>query len=156
RSRCRSPSCSPRWTASFERSHAQTCTRWFRARSTFLVPSWSFARCLRSEPESAGRTSSSAEQNPGKFFRPFLVFSSSATAASCVWTSPALSPRCGSHVTPLANLLQAALFASARPLATEELAILEPDASPAELQAALDELREHYDVDGHGVELQEL
>jgi segregation and condensation protein B len=59
-------------------------------------------------------------------------------------------------VTPLAKLLEAALFASARPIATEELAILEPDASPAELQAALDELREHYDVDGHGVELQEL
>ena len=59
-------------------------------------------------------------------------------------------------MTPLAKLLEAALFASARPIATEELAILEPDASPAELQAALDELREHYNVDGHGVELQEL
>jgi segregation and condensation protein B len=59
-------------------------------------------------------------------------------------------------VTPLAKLLEAALFASARPIATEELAVLEPDASPAELQAALEELREHYDVDGHGVELQEL
>jgi len=59
-------------------------------------------------------------------------------------------------VTPLAKLLEAALFASARPIATEELAVLEPDASPAELQAALDELREHYNVDGHGVELQEL
>jgi len=59
-------------------------------------------------------------------------------------------------VTPLAKLLEAALFASARPIATEELAVLEPDASPAELQAALEELSEHYDVDGHGVELQEL
>jgi segregation and condensation protein B len=59
-------------------------------------------------------------------------------------------------VTPLAKLLEAALFASARPIATEELAVLEPDASPAELQSALDELREHYNVDGHGVELQEL
>jgi segregation and condensation protein B len=59
-------------------------------------------------------------------------------------------------VTPLAKLLEAALFASARPIATEELAVLEPDASPAELQSALEELREHYDVDGHGVELQEI
>jgi segregation and condensation protein B len=59
-------------------------------------------------------------------------------------------------VTPLAKLLEAALFASARPIATDELAALEPDASPAELQAALDELREHYDVDGHGVELVEI
>ncbi len=59
-------------------------------------------------------------------------------------------------MTPLAKLLEAALFASARPIATEELAVLEPEASPAELQSALDELREHYNVDGHGVELQEL
>jgi segregation and condensation protein B len=59
-------------------------------------------------------------------------------------------------VTPLAKLLEAALFASARPIATDELATLEPDASPAELQSALDEIREHYDVEGHGVELTEL
>lgn len=59
-------------------------------------------------------------------------------------------------MTPLAKLLEAALFASARPIPTEELAALEPDASPAELLATLDELREHYDVDGHGVELKEI
>ncbi len=59
-------------------------------------------------------------------------------------------------MTPLAKLLEAALFASARPIAAEELAVLEPEASPAELQSALEELREHYDVDGHGVELQEI
>jgi segregation and condensation protein B len=59
-------------------------------------------------------------------------------------------------VTPLAKLLEAALFASARPIATDELATLEPDASPAELSSALDEIREHYDVEGHGVELVEL
>ena len=59
-------------------------------------------------------------------------------------------------MTPLAKLLEAALFASARPIATEELAVLEPDASPAELQSALDELREHYDVEGHGVKLVEI
>jgi len=59
-------------------------------------------------------------------------------------------------VTPLAKLLEAALFASARPIAAEELAVLDVDASPAALQAALEELREHYDVDGHGVELVEI
>ena len=59
-------------------------------------------------------------------------------------------------MTPLAKLLEAALFASARPIASEELAVLDPEASRAELQSALDELREHYDVDGHGVELVEI
>lgn len=56
----------------------------------------------------------------------------------------------------LAKLLEAALFASPRPIATEELAALDPDSSPAGLHAALDELREHYNVDGHGVELVEV
>lgn len=59
-------------------------------------------------------------------------------------------------MTPLAKLLEAALFASARPIATEELATLDSEVSPAELQAALDEIRESYDVDGHGVELVEI
>jgi segregation and condensation protein B len=67
-------------------------------------------------------------------------------------TSKSLPPT----VTPLAKLLEAALFASARPITTEELAALSPDDSPAALAAAIDELREHYDVDGHGVELQEI
>ncbi len=56
----------------------------------------------------------------------------------------------------LAKLLEAALFASPRPIATEELAALDPEASPAALQSALDELREHYNVDGHAVELLEV
>ena len=59
-------------------------------------------------------------------------------------------------MTPLAKLLEAALFASARPIATAELSALDPEASRAALTAALDELREHYDVEGHGVELQEI
>ncbi len=59
-------------------------------------------------------------------------------------------------MTPLAKLLEAALFASARPITTEELAALSPDDSLAALASAIDELREHYDVDGHGVELQEI
>ena len=59
-------------------------------------------------------------------------------------------------MTPLAKLLEAALFASARPIATEELAALDSDASPAAIVAALEEVREHYDVEGHGVELVEI
>ncbi len=53
----------------------------------------------------------------------------------------------------LAKLLEAALFASPRPIPTEDLAALDAEASPAAVQSALDELREHYDVDGHAVEL---
>ena len=49
----------------------------------------------------------------------------------------------------LAKLLEAALFASPRPIPTEELAALDPE-------SALDELREHYDVDGHGVALVDM
>jgi segregation and condensation protein B len=59
-------------------------------------------------------------------------------------------------VTSLAKLLEAALFASARPIPLEELAALDPEASPAALSAALDEVREHYDTEGHGVELVEI
>jgi segregation and condensation protein B len=59
-------------------------------------------------------------------------------------------------VTPLAKLLEAALFASGRPIATEELAALDPESSPAAIASALDEIREHYDVEGHGVELVEI
>lgn len=59
-------------------------------------------------------------------------------------------------MTPLARLLEAALFASARPVSPEELALLDPDASPAALAMALDELRRAYDTGGHGVELVEI
>ena len=58
--------------------------------------------------------------------------------------------------SPLAKLLEAALFASARPIAIEELAGLDPDAGPEEVAEAISELREHYDSDGHGVELTEV
>ena len=59
-------------------------------------------------------------------------------------------------MTSLAKLLEAALFASARPIPFDELSALDPDASPAALRSALDEVREHYDVEGHGVELVEI
>lgn len=56
-------------------------------------------------------------------------------------------------MTPLAKLLEAALFASNRPIPADDLVGLDAEASPAGVAAALDELREHYDTDGHGVEL---
>lgn len=59
-------------------------------------------------------------------------------------------------MTSLAKLLEAALFASPRPIPADELEALDADASPAAVRSALDEIREHYDVDGHGVELVEL
>jgi segregation and condensation protein B len=59
-------------------------------------------------------------------------------------------------VTPLAKLLEAALFASARPVPVEELSALDPEASNADIAAALDEIRHHYDEEGHGVELTEI
>ncbi|HUQ46513.1 MAG TPA: SMC-Scp complex subunit ScpB [Gemmatimonadaceae bacterium] len=59
-------------------------------------------------------------------------------------------------MTPLAKLLEAALFASARPIPSDELVGLDPEASRAAVAAALDEIREHYDVEGHGVELVEI
>jgi len=59
-------------------------------------------------------------------------------------------------VRPLAKLLEAALFASARPVPADELAALDPESTTATVEDALRELREHYEADGHGVELAEL
>jgi len=58
-------------------------------------------------------------------------------------------------VTSLAKLLEAALFASSRSISFDELAALDAEASRAAVSAALEEIRERYDVDGHGVELVE-
>jgi segregation and condensation protein B len=59
-------------------------------------------------------------------------------------------------VNPLSQLIEAALFAAPRPVTIEEMQLLEPEASHAEVRSALDQLREHYDFDGHGVELVEI
>ena len=58
-------------------------------------------------------------------------------------------------MSPLAKLLEAALFAASRPLTLEELASLEPENGEAALHAALGELRAAYG-DDHGVELVEI
>jgi segregation and condensation protein B len=59
-------------------------------------------------------------------------------------------------VTPLAQLLEAALFSASRPLTADELADLDADATAADVRVALEQLREHYDFNQHGVELIEL
>jgi segregation and condensation protein B len=58
-------------------------------------------------------------------------------------------------VSPLAKLLEAALFAASRPLTLDELVALEPAAGDAAVRAALDELRAAYG-DAHGVDLAEI
>ena len=55
-------------------------------------------------------------------------------------------------MTPLAQLLEAALFSAARPLTVEELGTLDADATHADVRVALDLIREHYDFDQHGIE----
>ena len=61
-------------------------------------------------------------------------------------------------MTPLAKLLEAALFASAVPVPVAALRAMATHASDGEttLESALDELRDHYETDGHGVELMEV
>ncbi len=56
----------------------------------------------------------------------------------------------------LNQLIEAALFAASRPVTVEELQTLDPEAGLPEIRQALEQLREHYDFDGHGVELVEL
>ena len=59
-------------------------------------------------------------------------------------------------MTPLAQLLEAALFSAARPLTAEELSTLDQDATLADVRVALEQIREHYDFEQHGVELVEM
>lgn len=59
-------------------------------------------------------------------------------------------------MNPLTRLLEAALFASNRPVPADELAGLDAGASPAAVRASLGELRDTYQANGHGVELVEL
>jgi segregation and condensation protein B len=58
-------------------------------------------------------------------------------------------------VSPLAKLLEAALFAASRPLTLEELGSLDSESGEAALRVALTELRSAYG-DDHGVELAEI
>ena len=57
---------------------------------------------------------------------------------------------------PLTKLLEAALFSADRPVRFEELLSLDPEAGEEDVRAALTELKDLYDLGGHGVELVEL
>jgi len=59
-------------------------------------------------------------------------------------------------VSPLAKLLEAALFASSRPLTVGELSTLEPEAGETAVHAGLAEIRDAYAAEDHGVELVEI
>lgn len=59
-------------------------------------------------------------------------------------------------MSPLARLLEAALFAASRPLTVAELATLDPEASEDGVRAALAELRAAFAADTHGVDLVEI
>ena len=59
-------------------------------------------------------------------------------------------------MNPLSKLVEAALFASARPLTVEELLTLDPQAGAASVRAALAELRDAFAAGDHGVELIEI
>ncbi len=59
-------------------------------------------------------------------------------------------------MNPLTQLIEAALFSAARPLTAEELQTLDTEATLADVRQALDQLREVYDFNQHGVELVEL
>ena len=59
-------------------------------------------------------------------------------------------------MTPLVQLIEAALFAASRPLTVEELAVLDPEASLADVRTGLDQLRDAYDFNQHAIELVEM
>jgi len=82
--------------------------------------------------------------------------SSSRSAASCRSGRMGHSRRSRSAVSPLAQLLEAALFAAARPLSVEELLALEPEAGAAAVDAALVEIRDIFAARTHGIELVEI
>ena len=58
-------------------------------------------------------------------------------------------------MSPLAKLLEAALFAAARPLTLDELGSLDPDTAEPAVREALAEVRAAYGEE-HGVELVEI
>ncbi len=59
-------------------------------------------------------------------------------------------------MSPLAKLLEAALFASSRPLTVGELVTLEQGAGEDAVRAGLAEIRDAYATQDHGVELVEI
>ncbi len=59
-------------------------------------------------------------------------------------------------MSPLAQLLEAALFASSRPLTLEELRTLDPTVGEGAVRTALADIRDTFATGDHGVELVEI
>ena len=59
-------------------------------------------------------------------------------------------------MSPLAKLIEAALFAASRPLTADDLALLEPGLTDAAVRAAIDEISDLYRNESHGVDLVHL
>src|SRR3989441_8697343 len=115
-----------------------------------------FRRCSRSGRRSGGATSWGSVPRSWTSCPPSSPCSSSPRAARCTFTRRGRSPRFRSAVSPLAKLVEAALFASARPLTVEELVTLDPQAGAAAVRGALAELRDAFATGDHGGELIEI
>jgi segregation and condensation protein B len=59
-------------------------------------------------------------------------------------------------VSPLAQLIEAALYSAAHPLALNDLARLAPDATRDDVVAALEELRDHLRTHDHAIDVAEV
>src|SRR2546427_2876678 len=115
-----------------------------------------FRRCSRSGRRSGGATLWGSVPRSWTSCPPSSPCSSSPSAARCTFTRRGGSPRFRSAVSPLAKLVEAALFASARPLTVEELVTLDPQAGATAVRGALAELRDAFATGDHGVELVEI
>src|SRR5687768_5285135 len=82
--------------------------------------------------------------SPGRSSPCCWLSSSWRAAVSYASRKKALTLTWRSHVTPLAKLLEAALFAASHPITVEDLTALDEEASPAAVALALDEIRLHY------------
>src|SRR5436309_559615 len=122
----------------------------FRARWMSTVRSESFARCCRSARTRIGEMFCRGRRSPGKYCLSCLHSSSSPNAASFASPNRGRSQPLKLLVTPLAKLLEAALFASAVPVPVDALRTMAAHADDGEttLESALAELRDHYDTDG--------
>src|SRR5574341_2291385 len=106
------------------------CTTSSRDRSTSTAPCRLCAPCLLCENAFHGATWFRPSLSGGKSCRSYSHCSRWRAAASYRSSNWLHSPTCGSPVSPLAKLLEAALFASARPIPVSELADLDSESSP--------------------------
>src|SRR2546430_7924205 len=148
--------CSPRRRGCSRSFPSRCCTAWCRGRSTWRARPSAFKGCSPSGPRSGGATSWGSVPRSWTSCPRSSLCSSSPSVARCTFTRRGRSPRFRSAVSPLAKLVEAALFASARPLTVEELLTLDPQAGAAAVRGALAELRDGFAAGDHGVELIEI